>query len=58
MCSTLAAAQAATAAGHHDGAVGEIEHAGDAEDQREAGGAEGVEGTDGKAVDQDLKSMH
>ena len=44
--------------GHHDGAMGEIEDAGDTEDQREAGGAKSVEGTDGKAIDQDLKRLH
>ena len=43
---------------HHDGAVRQVEHAGDAEDQGEAGGAERVQGADGKAVDQDLESKH
>ncbi len=44
--------------GHHDGTVGEVEHAGDAEDQGEAGGTESVESADGKAIDQYLESSH
>src|SRR5258708_16841702 len=43
---------------HHSGAVRKIEHAGDAEDQREAGRPKGIQRTDGKAVDQDPESKH
>ena len=42
----------------HDGAVRQIEHAGDAEDQGKAGRAQGVQCADGKAVDQDLEGKH
>ena len=43
---------------HHDRAMRQVQHAGDAEDQREAGGAERVEAADREAVDQDLQSEH
>jgi hypothetical protein len=36
----------------------EVEHAGNAEDEGEAGSPESIQGTDGKAVDQYLKSKH
>jgi hypothetical protein len=38
--------------------VGEVEDAGHAEDQREAGGTESIESADGKAIDQNLESTH
>jgi hypothetical protein len=38
--------------------MGEIEHAGNAEDQREADGGEAIERTDRKSVDQDLGCAH
>src|SRR6516165_10244663 len=45
--------------GHdHDPAMGEIEHAGNAEDQREADGGEAIERADRKSVDKDLDCSH
>jgi hypothetical protein len=43
---------------HHQRAVREIEHAGDAEDQRKTRGAERVKRTDRETVDQDLPEHH
>ena len=43
---------------HHQRAMGEIEHAGDAEDEGETRGAERIERTDREAVDQDLPEHH
>jgi len=34
---------------------GQVQHAGDAEDEGEASGAQGVEATDRETVDQDLE---
>ena len=44
--------------GDHDRAVRQVEHAGHAEDQGEAGGAQRIERADGEAVDQDLPEQH
>ena len=42
----------------HERAVREVEHAGHAEDQGEAGGAERIERADREAVDEDLPEEH
>ncbi len=44
--------------GDHQRAMGQIENAGDAEDQGKSGGAERVQRTDRKTVDQDLPEQH
>ena len=43
---------------HHDGAVGQVQHAGHTEDQCKAHGAQRVQRADRKAVDENLKSKH
>ena len=57
-CSSPAERPRGDRGGDHDRAVREVEHAGDAEDQREAGRTQRVERADGEAVDQDLPEEH
>jgi hypothetical protein len=43
---------------HHQGAMRQIEHTGNAEDKRKSGCAERIERTNREAIDQDLPEQH